>query len=62
MNFFKANRIRENDQVTIFLSYIGMQTYDLLRNLLAPNLPLNIDFSGVIKTLEEHFEPKPKCH
>ena len=59
MIFFKANTISEDDQVAIFLSYIGVEAYDLLRNLQAPNLPLNRDFAVVIKTLEEHIESKP---
>ena len=36
-----------------------MQTYNLLRNLQAPNLLLNKDLAVVLKTLEEHFEPTP---
>ena len=59
MIFFRANTISEDDQVAIFLSYIGVEAYDLLRNLQAPNLLLNTDLAVVIKTLEEHFEPKP---
>lgn len=44
--FFRANRISE-DQVPIFLSYVGGVTYDLLRNLLAPELSLDTTFMAL---------------
>ena len=35
-NFFRENHIVADDQAPIFLSYIGGKTFDLLRDLLAP--------------------------
>ncbi len=57
--FFKVNKIPAEDQVAILLSYIGVQAYDLLRNLLAPSLLLDTELAVLIATLEDHFEPKP---
>ena len=56
--FFTANNIAADHQVAILLSYIGGKTYDLLRNLLAPKLPLECELATLIETLENHFEPK----
>lgn len=40
------------NRVAIFLSYIGGKTYDLLRNLLAPHLPIDTELDELIATLE----------
>ena len=39
MLFFKANSISEDKQLPVFLSSIGGKNYELLRNLMAPELP-----------------------
>ena len=57
--FFKANSIVEEKQAPIFLSCIGARTYDLLESLLAPTTLDEATFETLVKTLEEHFQPKP---
>jgi len=57
--FFRANHIAVDDQPAILLSYVGQKTYELLRDLLAPIQPADCSLDTLVKTLEEHFEPKP---
>ena len=56
--FFKANSIVEEKQAPIFLSCIGARTYDL-ESLLAPTTLDEVTFETLVKTLKEHFQPKP---
>ena len=46
-------------EAPIFLSCIGARTYDLLESLLAPTTLDEATFETLVKTLEEHFQPKP---
>ena len=39
MLFFEANSISEDKQLPVFLSSIGGKNYELLRNLMALELP-----------------------
>ena len=57
--FFVANDIKENNQVATLLSLVGPRTYDLLKNLCAPELPKEKDFKTLSDLLSKHFNPKP---
>ena len=39
--FYKANRVRDNSKVAVFLTVIGASNYALLQKLLAPEKPVN---------------------
>jgi len=45
--------------VATFLTTIGSKTYNLLRDLLAPTKPSEVKFTELVKTLRDHYEPKP---
>ena len=59
-HFFTANGITE---VTVkratLLTVIGPATYKVLRNLVSPKKPGEVEFSELVKTLSEHFAPAP---
>ena len=57
--FFAANDIPEDKKVPVFLSTIGGTTYGLVRNLVAPDVPVSKSFRELADKLTEHFEPKP---
>ena len=57
--FIQANGIEDERKVAVLLSVIGGRTYDLLRNLLSPTDPKDKTFDELVKTLSDHFEPKP---
>ena len=59
MLFFKVNSISEDKQLPVFLSSIGGKNYELLHNLVTPELPKYKSLEQVIAVLEEHFNPKP---
>ena len=46
-------------QLPVFLSSIGGKNYELLGNLMAPELPKDKFLEEVIAVLEVHFNPKP---
>ena len=56
--FFDANNI-DDKKVAVFLSSVGAKTYTLLRNLVAPKLPKELEFEEIVVILKQHFEPKP---
>ena len=54
-----ANKIENDRKVAVLLSVMGAKTYNLLRNLLAPDKPASKGFKDIVKTLREHLNPKP---
>ena len=55
-----ANEIKEEKKiVATFLTTIGSKTYNVLRDLLAPAKPSEVKFDELVKTLRDHYEPKP---
>ena len=58
--YFIANEVEDDKkQRAIFLSVCGPKTYALLRDLLQPKKPSETDLKVIVKTLEEHFLPRP---
>ena len=57
--FFLANNIDEDHQVSTLLSLIGSKTYTLLRDLLTPDKPATKSFQEIVTTLQQHLSPKP---
>jgi len=57
--FMDANNIPAEKRVLTLLSLIGKETYDTLRNLLAPSNPRTTAWEDIVSTLKTHFEPKP---
>ena len=57
--YFQANDIANAKKVPVFLSVIGAKHYELLCNLLAPTQPKDKLFDVLVRTLKDHFEPKP---
>ncbi|KAM7315470.1 uncharacterized protein ISCGN_005253 [Ixodes scapularis] len=58
-SFLRANHVPETDQVDAFLSLIGPTTYNLLKSLTAPQLPVTKSFDELTQLLRDHLEPKP---
>ena len=55
-----ANEIKDEKKiVATFLTTIGSKTYNVLRDLLAPEKPSAVKFEDLVKTLRDHYEPKP---
>lgn len=64
-SFLTANKIdssKEEDQCKgLFLSSLGLPTYTLLTNLLAPTDPTAKSLDELVSTLKNHFQPAPKA-
>lgn len=61
-NFLVANSITEASRsVGIFLSSMGISTYTLLSNLLAPDAPSSKKLKDLQTVLLNHFKPAPKA-
>ena len=59
-HLFSANDITEAaKKCAILLTVIGPATYKVLRNLVSPEKPGEVEFSELVKTLSEHFSPTP---
>ncbi|XP_068738454.1 uncharacterized protein [Montipora capricornis] len=55
-----ANDIKDEKKiVATFMTTIGSKTYNALRDLLAPAKPSKVKFEELVKTLRDHYEPKP---
>ena len=57
--FFAVNDIPTEKKVPVFLNAVGGITYGVLRNLVAPDNPIDKTFEEIITKLTEHFDPKP---
>ena len=57
--FLDANSIKEDKKVATLLTLIGGPTFQLLRNLVAPNDPKTKSFNELATALKQHFSPAP---
>ena len=58
--YFLANDVEAPEkQRAILLSVCGPATYQLIRNLAAPQKPSEVSFAGVVKLVQDHFNPTP---
>ena len=58
--YFAANEIKDaKKQRAILLSVCGSKTYGLIRDLLQPQKPGNVELKEILEKLENHFSPKP---
>ena len=56
--YFEANEITEGAKKrAVFFSVVGSETYQLVRGLIAPRTPKDMEFSDIIKVLDTHFTP-----
>ena len=55
-----TNDIKDEKKIVeTFLTTIGGKTYNVLRDWLAPAKPSEVKFEELVKTLRDHYEPKP---
>ena len=57
--FFQANDTADDKQAAVLLSVIGAKTYEVLRNLLAPDPPVGKSYAELAAALTAHYAPKP---
>ena len=56
--YFQANKVPEDLQDPVLFSSIGVPTYSLLSDLLAPHAPGSKSLREIMEVLRSHFEPK----
>ena len=56
--YFKENGIEEDKQVPLLLSSIGVRTYSLLCDLVAPVVPGMLAFDRTSEVFTSHFQPR----
>ena len=59
--YFTANNFPAERKVPALLSIIGANTYEVLRSLLAPDLPQNKSYGDLVRKLKEHHAQKASC-
>ena len=58
--YFTANDVVDDTKKrSILVSSCGPQTYQLLKNLLAPKKPTEKTFQEIVAVLKDHWQPKP---
>ena len=58
--YFTANEIKgAKKQRAILLSVCGSKIYGLIRDLLQPQKPGDVELKEILEKLENHFSPKP---
>jgi hypothetical protein len=58
--YFVANEVTDpSKQRGILLSVCGASTYQLVRNLVAPNKPSDRSFAEIVKLVKDHHHPPP---
>ena len=59
-HYFVANDVKEDEKKrAILLSSCGVNTYTIIRNLFAPDLPATKSFEEIVAAAGTHFNPKP---
>ncbi|XP_064463517.1 uncharacterized protein K02A2.6-like [Ornithodoros turicata] len=58
-HYVTANDISEDKKKATFLTVIGAKTYEVLKNLVVPDVPGNKSYRELKGLLEEHYSPKP---
>ena len=56
--YFSANDVPDAKKVAVLLSTIGVPTYSLLSDLVAPDPPGEKSLAEIVEALCRHFEPK----
>ena len=58
IEYFTANDVNEAAKKrAILLSVVGASTYQLIRNLVAPQKPTEKAFNDLVKLVQEHYQP-----
>ena len=57
--FFVVNDIPAEKKVPVYLNSVGGTAYGVLRNLVAPDNPMDKTFEEIVTKLTEHYDPKP---
>ena len=58
-HFLSANCIKDGKKKDIFLTVIGLQTYKLLKSLVASAKPGEKNYTQLVEVLTQHFDPAP---
>ena len=60
--YFTANKITDKGQQrAVLLSVCGAKTYKIIRNLLAPTKPDEVEYKDIVDKVKDHLNPKPSC-
>ena len=57
--YFEANGTKKERQRAVLLSVVGPATYQLIRNLIAPEKPTDKSFEEIVSIVQEHRNPRP---
>ena len=59
--YFTANDVEDPvKQRAIFLSACGAATYRMVKSLLAPKKPTEVEFKEIVKQMTAHYHPTPE--
>ena len=59
-HYFLANEITDvSKQRSILIISMGQKAYKILRNIVAPNKPIDVSFKNLVSVMTSHFSPPP---
>jgi hypothetical protein len=59
VQYFLCEDVQDDKRVATLITLVGEETYELLRNLCAPDKPASKRYEDLISLLRTHLEPKP---
>jgi len=59
MHYFIGNDVPKEKQVSLFITLLGNEGYDLLCNLCTPESPANLTLEQLAKMMQNHLQPQP---
>ena len=55
--WFTANDVKPANHASTLLSLIGADVYGILKDLVAPDRPVEKSYTELVRTLQQHFSP-----
>lgn len=56
--FFLLNEVDEKKKVSFLITFIGVETYSILKKLLIPVDPCSKTYAELVNILKKHFAPE----
>lgn len=51
-------KVGENDKLNLLLHYMGMETYEILSDMVAPTKPSALTYQNIVERIKRHLEPE----
>ncbi|KYQ47001.1 hypothetical protein ALC60_13986 [Trachymyrmex zeteki] len=59
MQYFIGNEVPKEKQISLFITLMGSERYELLCNLCTPEKPANLTIERLAEIMRNHLQPQP---